>query len=167
MNRIGAERTPHNRLGRMKTSPRLFTLAFLVCALSAIAQFVTKWSHVNQVGETQVKAVASRLVIGMREKDAMGLLASNGLHVTSGIRETDHWIRIYCYTNSPRQHSCGLWLEFRQKPSSTGLIMTTNPPSGIRMYVTETTNQFVAMTNGILRAALLNGIQIARTNSPQ
>src|SRR5208283_466002 len=97
----------------MKNRNILFTSAGLIGVVGTIlAQRITNWSHVNAVDEEQAREVASQLVIGMPQKDAIRLLATNGLHATSGNRDTHSWSIVYCFTNN--RHD--LTLEFRQKP---------------------------------------------------
>lgn len=124
------------------------SLVLFVGIGSAVAQFLWHWSRVNLVGEEHVRAVASRLVIGMPEQAAVSLLATNGLETNAFIQDTNEWTRIYSFTNAGGT-SCGLAVVFRQKPGEV-------PRKG----------RVVEMTNGILHAALLNRIQIARTNKP-
>ena len=147
----------HNFVCRVAT---LFMLAVTGLVGSMLAQHMGRGSHLNPVGEDQARKAASQLVIGMAQKDAIRLLATNGLLATSGERYTDKWFAIYCFTN----RRCDLKLEFQQKPGPTGLVMQATADYS-KMYTVETTNPFVVMTNGILKAALFQNVQIARTNA--
>jgi hypothetical protein len=145
----------------MKPARLLFTLTFLGCVTVALAQFITHRSHLNAVSEEQARKAASQLFIGMAQRDAVRQLTTNGLRATSGTRDTNRWSSIYCFTNG----RCDLWLEFRQKPGPTGLIMEAQADYS-KGYTVETTNPFVAVTNGILHSVLFRDVQIARTNAP-
>lgn len=145
----------------MRLGPIVCLLVVIGCVIGTFAQHITNWSHLNAAPEDQVQAAAAQLVIGMPQKDAIRLLSTNGLLATSGQRYPDKWLLIYCFTNG----KCDLTLEFRQKPGPTGFVMEVKADYS-KMYTIETTNRFVAMTNGILQAALFRNVQIARTNLP-
>ena len=145
----------------MKPRSMFYALPFMVFVGSLVAQHITNWSHLNAVGEDQAKSAASQLLIGMSQRDAIRQLATNGMAATSGERHPDKWFAIYCFTNG----RCDLWLEFRQKPGPTGLVMEAKADYS-KMFTVETTNAFVAMTNGILWSALFQNVQVARTNRP-
>jgi hypothetical protein len=139
----------------MKTALRFVAFGLFISVGCAVAQFLTDKGHPNSMREAEVRTVAARLVIGMREEDAIGLLATNGLRVNATVQDINCWFYKYCYLDdTPYVRS--LSLEFRQKPSGSGLMMTTNQ-HGVR---------HVLWTNGILQAAILNNVQIAKTNAP-
>jgi hypothetical protein len=139
----------------MKTAAQLFALGLFAYATCALAQFLVHPDRPNSLREPEIRAIASRLVIGMPEHDAISLLSTNGLRVNAATHDVSSWSYKYCYLDrTPIVHH--LSVDFCQKPSPSGLLWTTNE-YGVRC---------VAWTNGILQAAILGGVQIARTNAP-
>lgn len=106
----------------MKTVLWLLALACCCCGGSITAQMLTERSRVNPIGEAEARTLASRLIIGMSEVDALRFLSTNGVNVNSTIHETNHWLRVFSYTNETSGHS-GFWLEFRQQPTEHGLMI--------------------------------------------
>ncbi len=136
----------------MKITTRALILITSCCVIPVIAQFMTEHSRINPFGEAEVRKIASRLVIGMPEQEVLSMLATNGLLHNSTVHERQSWSYVYCYTNNRPDHvSSLLWLKFRQKPTPTAPLVIDG---------------FVVWTNGILEAALINNVQIARTNTP-
>jgi len=90
----------------------------------------------------------------MREEDATRLLAENGLRASATVQHINCWSCYFPYHGSPSGIDY-LWLEFRQKHSPAGVMMTTNQ-FGVRHAVP---------TNGILHAAMLANVQIARKDA--
>jgi hypothetical protein len=138
----------------MKTSMRFVAFGFSVYASCAVAQFLSSPDRPNSIREPELRAIASRLVVGMPEHDAISFLRTNGLRVNATVHDVNGWSYKYCYLNDTPyvQH---LSVGFRQKPSPSGLIWETNQ-FGVRC---------VARTNGVLQAAVLGGVQVARTNA--
>ena len=121
---------------------RLTISASLICVSCAVAHFLTERSRINPFDEPQVRAIASALAIGMREEDALKQLSTNGLELNSTLNYgSNHRFHIYCFTNNQPRSSCGLRLEIHQ-----------------------TNNRLAVTPTGVLRAVLLNDVQIARTN---
>jgi hypothetical protein len=134
----------------MKTVTCSLALACCLCGGSMMAQMLTERSRVNPIGEAQVRSIASRLIIGMPEVDALRLLSTSGVNVNATIHYTNHWLRVFSYTNETPGHS-SFWLKLRQKPTEHGLLMA---------------HGLVVITNGILEGAFLRDVQLARTNAP-
>jgi hypothetical protein len=139
----------------MKTAARLFAVGLFACASCALAQFLVHPDRPNSLREPEIRAIASRLVIGMPEHEAISFLSTNGLRVNAAVHGVRGWCYKYCYLDST-PYVRSLSVDFRQKPSPSGLLWTTNQ-YGVRCVV---------WTNGILQAAILGGVQIARTNAP-
>ena len=139
----------------MKISGYLFVLVLLAYGSCALAQFLVHPDWPNSLRESKIRVIASRLVIGMPERDATNFLGTNGLRVNATVHHVDGWSYKYCYSDGT-PYLRHLSVDFHQKPSPSGLLWATNR-YGVRCIV---------RTNGILQAATLGGVQIARTNAP-
>jgi hypothetical protein len=139
----------------MKTAARVFAFGLVAYASCALAQFLVHPDRPNSLREPEIRVIASRLVLGMPEHDAISFLSTNGLRVNATVHGVDGWSYKYCYLDdTPYVHH--LSVDFRQKPSPSGFLWATNQ-YGVRCVV---------WTNGILHAAILGDVQIARTNAP-
>jgi hypothetical protein len=131
----------------MKSTTILISLATLLCA----AHLLGHDDDLQARSKEHLRKVASKLVIGTRQEDALKVLGTNGF--ADGWIElgTNRWEMHCCYTNVLPVSQVDLLLRFRSAQDTTHAVVT---------------NYSEMMTNSVLIAVFVGDEQIAHTNSP-